>query len=45
MVVTWIEFATSTNVLRGKRPATSWAPSDDVMVSRSPFRTSVGTSG
>ena len=42
---TWIEFWVSTKVERGNRPATTCAPADEVMLSRSPLSTSVGTSG
>src|SRR6476469_802209 len=43
--VTWPAFSTSTSVLRGKRRATTVASASGVMLSRSPFRMSVGTRG
>ena len=41
----WIMLCVSTNVEFGKREATTRAPEEAVIVSRSPFRMSVGTSG
>ncbi len=41
----WTVLAVSTNVARGKRDATTRAPEEAVMLSRSPFSTSVGTAG
>ena len=42
---TWIVLCISTNVERGKREATTRAPDEAVMLSRSPLITSVGTAG